>query len=104
MNEVEQKLLARRAALLGDIAERDQEIAVVQIDEEEGKNVERLEEEVLSAVNEGDQHELARIDAALARLADGSYGICAECGEKIAPARLEAQPDAVLCINCASAA
>ncbi|MGX5696670.1 TraR/DksA family transcriptional regulator [Agromyces soli] len=45
--------------------------------------------------------ELAEVDRALARLADGSYGICANCGKPISVARLEARPTATLCIDCA---
>jgi DnaK suppressor protein len=44
---------------------------------------------------------LARTERALAKLDEGSYGLCDECGEAIAPARLEAVPDAVLCLSCA---
>jgi DnaK suppressor protein len=37
---------------------------------------------------------------ALTRLEDGDYGICAECGEPIAPKRLLALPDARTCLAC----
>ena len=57
--------------------------------------------EVLEALGLSDQAELRRIDAALARIEDGSYGVCVNCGEDIAPARLEAVPDTPLCVNCA---
>jgi DnaK suppressor protein len=43
---------------------------------------------------------LAEIDAALARIKVGIYGICTECGETIAAGRLEAQPTAQHCISC----
>jgi DnaK suppressor protein len=43
----------------------------------------------------------ARMTRALAKLGDGSYGICDACGEPIAPARLRAAPESVLCIECA---
>jgi DnaK suppressor protein len=43
----------------------------------------------------------ARVTRALEKLAEGSYGICDRCGEPIAPARLEASPDSVRCIDCA---
>lgn len=46
------------------------------------------------------QH-LAEIEAALLRLDDGSYGLCAQCDTAIALARLEARPQASLCITCA---
>ena len=45
--------------------------------------------------------ELADIDHALARIVDGSYGICRNCGKRIAVARLDARPTAELCIDCA---
>jgi DnaK suppressor protein len=46
---------------------------------------------------------LYEIEAALRRIEEGDYGYCLECGENIAPARLEIDPSAQLCIQCASA-
>jgi DnaK suppressor protein len=46
---------------------------------------------------------LVRTDRALAKLDEGSYGTCDSCGGAIAPARLEAMPDSVLCVTCAAA-
>jgi DnaK suppressor protein len=45
---------------------------------------------------------LAGVDLALARIADGSYGRCARCGEPIAAERLAARPVASTCIRCAA--
>ncbi|MEW1805111.1 TraR/DksA C4-type zinc finger protein [Arthrobacter sp. SLBN-53] len=45
---------------------------------------------------------LDQIEAALARLAAGTYGTCAECGEPIAEGRLEARPWTPFCIRHAS--
>ncbi|TVQ87587.1 MAG: RNA polymerase-binding protein DksA [Chromatiaceae bacterium] len=42
---------------------------------------------------------LRKIDAALTRIADGSYGFCEETGEPIGLARLEARPIATLCLD-----
>jgi DnaK suppressor protein len=44
--------------------------------------------------------QLAIIKHALARFADGSYGLCDNCGEQIDLSRLEARPEARLCIDC----
>jgi RNA polymerase-binding protein DksA len=55
-----------------------------QIDYSLGQNEERL---------------LGAIDAALARIADGTYGRCERCGCEIEPERLEALPHATLCIE-----
>ena len=44
--------------------------------------------------------QLELVDAALARLDDGTFGMCLRCGKPIAPARLEALPWAAHCIEC----
>jgi RNA polymerase-binding transcription factor DksA len=46
--------------------------------------------------------ELAELDAALERLAAGTYGVCASCGKPIPLARLRLRPAATLCVPCAS--
>ena len=43
---------------------------------------------------------IRKIQAALQRIDEGSYGICEECGEEIAVARLKARPVTRLCTNC----
>jgi RNA polymerase-binding transcription factor DksA len=48
------------------------------------------------------REQLAEVEAALARLAEGSYGRCERCGQEVAEARLEAMPTARLCMTCAS--
>ncbi len=50
------------------------------------------------------EHALVRTERALAKLDEGSYGICDTCGAPISRARLEAMPDGVLCLACASSA
>ena len=47
-----------------------------------------------------ESQELQNIEAALARIADGSYGICADCGDDIARARLKVYPMATRCLPC----
>jgi DnaK suppressor protein len=42
-----------------------------------------------------------KLQRALAKLEEGSYGRCDRCGRPIGPARLEAAPESVLCIDCA---
>ncbi len=44
---------------------------------------------------------LARIERALAKLDEGTYGTCDTCGGAIAPKRLEAMPESVQCVACA---
>ncbi len=43
---------------------------------------------------------LSKIDEAIARIDDGSYGVCEDCGEEIGIKRLEARPVTMLCIDC----
>jgi DnaK suppressor protein len=43
---------------------------------------------------------LLKIDASLRKLAEGTYGICEECGEEISPERLKVLPFAILCRDC----
>ena len=45
---------------------------------------------------------LRRIDQALARLDAGTYGLCALCGEEIAPKRLALDPAIATCLECAA--
>jgi RNA polymerase-binding transcription factor DksA len=47
------------------------------------------------------KQEAQQIRNALARIETGSYGVCENCGADIAPGRLDVQPDATRCINCA---
>ncbi|MBO0901216.1 TraR/DksA C4-type zinc finger protein [Cellulomonas sp. zg-ZUI222] len=52
----------------------------------------------LEALADGAHRRLAEVDAALGRLADGTYGTCAVGGEPIDDARLEARPTATTCV------
>jgi DnaK suppressor protein len=88
---------ARRAqeeleALRG--AERDPEF-------EEGAQSEH-EQYTLSLLGEVQRRQVAMIDAALARIDAGEYGICVDCETDIDPKRLQALPFALLCTECAT--
>jgi len=58
-----------------------------------------LDREMDYSLEENEVRVLAAIDAALARLDDGTYGRCQQCGTEIEPERLEALPWATLCID-----
>lgn len=55
-----------------------------------------------TALAEVDRHveEVRDIDAALMRIADGSFGLCTDCGQPINPARLQVNPAASRCLTC----
>jgi RNA polymerase-binding protein DksA len=59
-----------------------------------------LGREIDYTLGENSETVLAEIDAALARIEAGTYGICTNCGEEIPLQRLEAYPWASLCIAC----
>ena len=53
-------------------------------------------------VGETIERALERTERALAKLAEGTYGVCDACGEPISAGRLRAMPDGVLCLDCAA--
>jgi DnaK suppressor protein len=63
-----------------------------------------FEREHIASLLEQTRDQLSRVDAALRRLDEGSYGVCDRCGQQIAAGRLEARPTATMCISCASRA
>ena len=59
-----------------------------------------LDREIDYTLEENAEHILAAVDEALARIEEGTFGICRSCGQPIAEERLEAIPYATLCIDC----
>ncbi len=57
----------------------------------------------LLKIGKRELNHLKKIDAALAKFEDGTFGECESCGEQIAVARLMARPVAQLCIDCKTA-
>lgn len=53
-------------------------------------------------LREREEKLLRKIEAALARIEDGSFGVCEECGEEIEVKRLLVRPVTTLCIDCKS--
>lgn len=60
-----------------------------------------INQQITFSIREKEMVKLKRIEAALARVEDGSYGICVESGEEIEVKRLETQPWAEFCIEVA---
>lgn len=48
------------------------------------------------------EKELKDIEGALKKTSENTYGVCSNCGKQINPKRLEAMPEATLCIECSS--
>lgn len=60
------------------------------------------ERSLVSSLARSSERHLAEVDAALERLAAGTYGRCVRCGGPIAADRLDARPSTPVCIGCAS--
>jgi len=105
-------LAAYRARLEADLAALDAEDALgaeaqktVTLDQQSVGRLSRMDALQGQAMAKATQARRAaarqRIMAAFARMDEGEYGYCIECGEEIAPARLELDPTAATCISCA---
>jgi DnaK suppressor protein len=73
----------------------------VSADSEEAAT-EKQDDDALAAEEALIARERAALAAALARIDAGDWGDCTRCGEPIDPRRLAAQPEAALCISCAT--
>ena len=101
-------LAARRQMLEDRLAQLDARLHRIEdrLDDPVSKDwedqaVEREDSEVLQDLGNAGLKEMELVRAALARIEDGSYGICLRCGEEISEARLDAVPHAALCRDCA---
>jgi len=63
--------------------------------------IDLADDEALAGIDEVLQREAAQVRAAIARLDQGRYGLCTNCGQPIDARRLEALPTATRCIECA---
>jgi DnaK suppressor protein len=97
-------LLLARWTRSGDLAKKD----VESIGEEEPNNsaeiidiaqaLEQLGRD--TSLKEAERRELLAVEKALAKMANGSFGICEDCGEEIPQKRLLVLPEARLCAHC----
>lgn len=105
--EMKSRLRERAAQLRGEIQrtlERSSDETHVRIAEQARDNEDDSFSNLIVDLNlseiDRDADELRRIDSALLRLSEGSYGVCEDCGQKIPEARLQAEPTAVRCVRC----
>jgi DnaK suppressor protein len=97
------RALARLAVLERDFASTIEAAGSANADDEhdpEGATI-AFERQHVAAHIEHASDQIRQVDAALARLDAGEYGICTVCGRPIAAARLAARPAASACITCA---
>lgn len=103
---------AARARLEELLAELDRSAAVLHqrgADPGELSTVDQHPADSGSALADADREEATlevlrgqqeRVRAALARLDEGTYGRCVDCGAQLPDERLEARPEAARCVNC----
>ena len=100
------RLLKLWAELQAIAETADESAAVVELDQTKVGRLSRMDamqaQAMAKASSERRMQMLRRIEAALKRIDDDEYGYCKECDEPINPRRLEFDPTAVLCIDCAS--
>ena len=100
--KIEQQLRARLAELTERADEVADELAEPLDNDMEEQLTEIDDQEVNQGLDDMVNQEIMQVRAALSRIEDGTYGTCSKCGKDIAPARLEAQPMATRCIDCAA--
>ena len=91
MNEVQDKIRDVRTEGGG----KEREV----LDQGESSEVD-IQEDIEFALIQMKSETLNKVDAALRRLEEGTYGNCFECGEEISEARLRALPFAARCKDC----
>ncbi len=103
--EMRAKLLAAREDMLRARDQSAEARKPVQLDQTSVGRLSRMDaiqgQAMALAAEQNRAATLTRIEAALARIADGSYGWCLGCGEPIAPKRLALDPSLPTCIACA---
>lgn len=102
MAKIEEQLRARLAELTERADEVADELAEPLDNDMEEQLTEIDDQEVNQGLDDMVNQEIMQVRAALSRIEDGTYGTCSNCGKTIAPARLEAQPMATRCIDCAA--
>lgn len=93
-------LLAERRRLEAELAETIQAPGPMTYGSQAAAATQVFEQQRDLALRERAEQHLALVDAAIGRLADGSFGTCIRCGRAIAAERLEALPWAAHCIDC----
>ena len=106
MAELKTALQKRRRTILETAQRAQQELEALRGAErdpefEEGAQAEH-EEYTLTRVSEVQRRQISMIDAAMARMDTGDYGICQDCEIDIDVRRLKALPFAIMCTDCAT--
>ncbi len=97
----EKRLRQRHAELETRLQKIERDFEQPRNPDDDDRAMERNNDEVLDSLGQQGETELRAIDAALTRIADGSFGRCTRCGAEISPERLDAVPHTPFCEDCA---
>jgi RNA polymerase-binding transcription factor DksA len=99
VEDFKSRLIKRRGELSTRLRSIEEDLGTFLSDEED-RDFEREDDDVQEELGQQGLAEVRAIDAALQRIEDGRFGICARCGQPISSRRLDAVPHAALCMNC----
>jgi RNA polymerase-binding protein DksA len=100
--EAKRQLEAQRAELEDRLSRIERDLAETPDADSSERAVQMEDDEALEGQATVISNEIASVRRALERIDAGNYGDCVKCGEPIAEGRLQARPEAALCIGCAS--
>jgi DnaK suppressor protein len=100
--DIAKALKARLSELTGRVAEIDSELRKPLSADSEDRATDLENQDALEGIENSENQEIQQIGAALKRIAEGTYGVCVQCGADIDPKRLKALPSAARCISCAA--
>lgn len=108
MTDARQRLIKLRAAIRAEAEAAEGSADIVELDQSKVGRLSRMDAMQGQAMAKASGHRresaLRSIEAALKRIDEGEYGVCLECEERINPKRLEFDPTARFCVDCASRA
>ncbi len=107
IDELRSRLKSEQKRLLGELEQLKTDAQPTEVRREgspfgkrEEEATESFELEKRLALEKRIKEHLADVERALQKFKNGTYGLCDICGQPIDPARLEALPQANLCVNC----
>jgi RNA polymerase-binding protein DksA len=99
---IQADLLAKQAELVRRLARLKENLTAGRSADSQEQAQELENAEVVDALGNEARAEISKIAKALDQIKNNTYGICADCGDQIPMARLEAYPFADRCIRCAT--
>ena len=100
--DIAKVLKTRLSELTSRLAEIDRELRQPLSADSEERATDLENQDALEGIKNSEIQEIHQIQGALKRIAEGTYGVCVQCGADIDPKLLKALPIAARCISCAA--